>query len=84
MKDNVKSPNHYKLDNLGLEVIDVIEGALRNSDVDQYVGFLWGNVLKYTFRWPHKNNIEDLKKARRYIDYLIKYLDGKEGGSIEK
>ena len=29
-----------------------------------------GHVMKYVFRWRQKNGIEDLKKARHWIDML--------------
>lgn len=35
------------------------------------LGFLEGNVIKYVARWKDKNGIEDLKKARHYLDKLI-------------
>lgn len=35
------------------------------------LGFFEGNVLKYITRWQSKNGIEDLKKARHYLDLLI-------------
>lgn len=35
------------------------------------IGFLDGNAIKYLTRWREKNGIEDLKKARHYIDKLI-------------
>ena len=35
--------------------------------------FCEGNVVKYVMRWRDKNGIADLKKARQYIDFLIKY-----------
>lgn len=35
------------------------------------LGFCEGNVVKYITRWRAKNGIEDLKKARHYIDLLI-------------
>ena len=35
------------------------------------IGFLDGNAIKYLTRWKDKNGIEDLKKARHYIDKLI-------------
>lgn len=35
------------------------------------LGYFEGNVLKYITRWRVKNGIEDLKKARHYIDLLI-------------
>lgn len=33
--------------------------------------FWEGNVLKYLLRWRKKNGLEDLKKARHYLDDLI-------------
>lgn len=35
------------------------------------LGYFEGNVLKYLTRWKKKNGIEDLRKARHYIDLLI-------------
>lgn len=35
------------------------------------IGFAEGNVIKYVSRWRSKNGIEDLKKARHFIDLLI-------------
>jgi hypothetical protein len=35
------------------------------------IGFLDGNAIKYLTRWKDKNGIEDLKKARHYVDKLI-------------
>jgi hypothetical protein len=34
-----------------------------------------GNVVKYVTRYPDKNGIEDLKKAKQYIDFLIEELE---------
>ena len=36
------------------------------------LGFHQGNILKYITRYKDKNGVEDLKKARWYIDDLIK------------
>lgn len=38
--------------------------------------FWAGNVVKYTLRYDAKNGIEDLKKARRYLDIQIKKMEG--------
>ena len=35
-----------------------------------------GNVIKYVCRWKGKNGLEDLEKARRYIDFLIEQAKG--------
>ena len=59
------NPSHYKQG--GIECIDAIKAATG----DGFVGYVWGNVLKYLWRWPKKGGIEDLKKARWYLDRLI-------------
>ena len=35
------------------------------------MGFLEGNIIKYVSRHKSKNGVEDLKKARHYLDKLI-------------
>lgn len=35
------------------------------------IGYFEGNVIKYVSRWRAKGGVEDLKKARHYIDLLI-------------
>jgi hypothetical protein len=59
--DNVNHPAHYTYG--PMEVIDIIEGF--------GLGFHLGNVMKYVLRAEHKNGLEDLKKARWYLDRLI-------------
>lgn len=39
------------------------------------LGFLEGNAIKYIARWRDKNGIEDLKKARHYLDKLIEVAE---------
>jgi lipopolysaccharide biosynthesis regulator YciM len=62
MVDNVNHPPHYKTG--GIEVIDYIEAKNLNYHL--------GNVVKYISRADHKGNkLEDLKKARWYLDRAI-------------
>lgn len=43
------------------------------------LGFLEGNIIKYVTRYKAKNGVEDLKKARHYLDKLIEVTEaGKE------
>jgi hypothetical protein len=35
------------------------------------IGYMEGAVIKYLTRWRNKNGLEDLKKARHYLDLLI-------------
>ena len=39
------------------------------------LGYLEGNVVKYVSRWKDKGGVEDLKKARHYLDKLIEVSD---------
>lgn len=41
------------------------------------LGFFEGNAIKYLTRWRAKNGVEDLRKARHYIDKLIELEGGK-------
>ena len=38
---------------------------------EQFEGWLRGNVIKYLWRYPHKNKLEDLRKAQFYLNRLI-------------
>ena len=42
------------------------------------LGFLEGNAIKYLTRWKIKGGLEDLKKARHYVDMLIEMETPKE------
>jgi hypothetical protein len=35
------------------------------------IGYMEGAVIQYLTRWRNKNGVEDLKKARHYLDLLI-------------
>ena len=64
--DNVNSPSHYQGK---VECIDCIESA--TAGLNGIEAFCTGNAIKYLYRWKHKNGIEDLKKAKWYIDKII-------------
>lgn len=68
MSDNVNSPSHYQLGDLGVETIDVIKAVLGNK---KFADYCRGNVIKYTLRADKKNGIEDLKKAKVYLEWEI-------------
>ena len=58
---NKISPDYYQKGNI--EVTDFI--------LDQSMSFLEGNVVKYLVRHKEKSGIDDLRKARWYLDKLI-------------
>lgn len=43
---------------------------------EEFAGYLLGNVIKYAARHRSKGGIEDLRKARHYLDKLIQFNDG--------
>jgi hypothetical protein len=45
---------------------------------DAFIGFMTGNIFKYLTRWQQKNGLEDLKKAKVYLDRLIEKVEGKQ------
>ena len=66
--DNVNHPAHYQSSN-GLETIDMIEAC--TEELCGMEAVCTGNVIKYMSRWKKKNGLEDLKKARWYLNKLI-------------
>ena len=74
MHDPVNSPIHYA-DGNGVECIDAIEASM---STEEFKGFLKGNVQKYVWRYSQKNGAEDLKKAKWYLERLIKLRELEE------
>lgn len=71
--DNVNHPAHYT--STKIETIEIIQDKLTP---EAFEGFCIGNVLKYLTRYRQKNGVEDLKKARWYLDKIISVKEGKE------
>lgn len=66
--DSVNEPKHYKLDGLDIESIDVIRAVLGEGG---FKAFCRGNALKYLIRADQKGGVEDLEKARVYLNWEI-------------
>ena len=58
--------------------IDTIAFMRANCPPEQVEGFLRGNALKYLQRYDKKNGVDDLRKARHYVEMLIEELEGRE------
>ena len=71
-EDMVNSPRHYTVG--PTEVIDIIRQQQGSAVEFHYEAAL----LKYVLRWRYKNGVEDLEKARVYLDWLIEQK--KQGG----
>ena len=68
----VSHPPHYQSET-GLEAIDVIEAF--TFDLKGIEATDAGNVLKYMCRWKSKNGLQDLKKAKWYLEHLINHVE---------
>jgi hypothetical protein len=76
----MNQPNYYRLLNGSFNTIELIEDrcsqlskAYKDHDLS-YLGFLYGNIIKYIMRFPLKGGVDDLVKASIYIDLLISQL----------
>lgn len=75
MSDPVNHPKHYTSDPSGIECIDVVEHRTFNV----------GNAIKYLWRAGQKGDIvEDLKKARWYVDREILRLEKRRAKRASK
>ena len=68
----VSHPRHY-MGHTGIECMDALRSMIGRDGMECY----WeGCAFKYLWRWRAKNGVEDLKKARQCIDYLVAEADG--------
>ena len=67
MSDFVNSPPHYTKGKI--ETIEAIQSALGNG----FEFYLQGNIMKYIWRYSHKNQLQDLEKAQWYLRKLIEF-----------
>ena len=75
MSDSVNNPRHYTSHPSGVECIEITE----------HMCFNLGNAVKYIWRASLKGKeIEDLRKARWYIDREIARLVGKREVKVHK
>ena len=69
-RDNVNHPAHYTSG--GIECIDAMQAAFGAEAVKD---FCLCNAFKYLWRHRNKNGVEDLKKARWYLNRLIEAVE---------
>ncbi|KGL46230.1 hypothetical protein EP56_02170 [Listeriaceae bacterium FSL A5-0209] len=69
--DIVNNPSHYNTG--GIETLDYIK-----AKVPDYTSVAMSQVIKYVSRFPHKNGLEDLKKAQFYLNDLIIFMEGED------
>lgn len=65
--DAVNHPAHYTAGQI--ECIDALESA--TTGLCGIEAICTANAIKYLWRWKLKNGVQDLEKAKWYIDKLI-------------
>lgn len=70
-EDVINMPSHY----VGYDGLEAIEVHKNFMTYEQMYGFYLGNTLKYLLRHQNKNEVEDLKKARKNLDWLIQIAE---------
>lgn len=74
VRDMVNRPPHYN--KARIECIDAMEAMASGASVEPHAAYCWQNAFKYLWRFPYKEKpIEDLKKARWYLDRLISEME---------
>lgn len=71
MTDMVNNPPHYT--QAGIECIEAIEAATVGKS--GFEGALVANVIKYLWRYEAKNGLQDVQKARWYVERLTAHLE---------
>ena len=64
--DNVNCPKHYCKG--GVESIDFVKAAV--SNLSGFEAVCVANIIKYAWRYKEKNGLEDVMKARKYLEWL--------------
>lgn len=73
-KEMVNHPLHYTSGKV--ECIDAIESA--TGDLTGIEAVCTANIIKYVWRWKLKNGVEDLEKAKWYLNKLIEQAKGEK------
>ena len=66
--DPVTAPPHYRKETEGVECIEAIKASMSR---EAFGGYLKGSVLKYAWRYEEKNHLEDLRKCKVFLNWLI-------------
>ena len=64
--DPVNNPSHYTQGN-----IECIDAMLAATDEESLKSYCHLACFKYLWRFKHKNGVEDLEKAKWYLNKLL-------------
>ena len=74
-EDKVNHPRHYNVNWKGEQAIETFDYI-----ISWKMDYPESNIIKYVTRHPYKGkSLQDLKKARWYLDRLIQEVEAKEG-----
>ena len=79
MTDNVNHPQHYESGKF-----ECIEVMLETQGTEAVKSFCICNAFKYLYRHSKKNGIEDIKKAKWYLDKYIELTKSKKESRFRK
>ena len=79
--NDVRQQHHYTA-----QAVQPIEYMEITMTPEQYEGYLLGNVIKYISRYRHKNGLQDLRKGKVYMGWLVDHVadtgnDGNNSGN---
>ena len=72
--DAVNHPSHYN--RYSREVIESIKGL---CTPEEFRGYLKGNIIKYSARYPDKGGVQDIDKLAKYTQFLKEFEIEMEG-----
>ena len=75
---DVKNQQHYTA-----QAVQAIEYMEITMTPEQYEGYLLGNVIKYVSRYRGKNGLEDLRKAKVYMGWLVDHVADTAGNDSD-
>ena len=68
-----KDAKHYQ--KLNQQPIEIMQSLMSK---EQFIGFLWGNIIKYTLRCGLKDNpVREMEKVKQYAQWYIEVCEGK-------
>lgn len=78
--DSLESPDYYQVTTE--QPIQIMRELMSQ---DEFIGFLWGNLIKYSMRLKRKDNpVSEAKKIKQYATWLVNVYDGKELEGVGK
>lgn len=73
-EDDAINPSHYQVDGIP-EAIEIMEHLMTKGQLE---GFLWGNIIKYSYRYGRKGNKKETAGKIEWYAQRLKELDSKE------